>query len=100
MITSFVSPKASVIVHNLNIPRIVIGPPEADAPLVINPDTHLPDALPLKGLQSIFRWITQILQRCRNIQLAQLAQGSFVNIARKLPARLALPNALGIPALE
>jgi hypothetical protein len=62
-----------VIVHDFNIPRIVIGPPEANPPLVIDPDAHLADTIALKDLQSIPGWISQILQRRRGIQLAQLA---------------------------
>jgi dTDP-glucose 4,6-dehydratase len=35
--------RSSVIVHNLNVPCIVIDPTEADAPLVIDSDAHLAD---------------------------------------------------------
>src|ERR1700730_9858685 len=63
--------RASVIVHDFNIPRIVIGPPEANPPLVNDPDAHLANTIALKGLQSISGWISQILQCRRGIQLAQ-----------------------------
>jgi hypothetical protein len=84
--------RASVIVHDFNVPCAVIGPPEANAPLVIYPDAHLAGATALKYLQPIPWRISQIVQRCCGIQLAQLAQSPIVNISRKLPAWLALPN--------
>jgi hypothetical protein len=40
-----------VIVHDFNIPRIVIDPSKADAPLVIYPNAHLTDSASLKDLQ-------------------------------------------------
>jgi hypothetical protein len=50
----------------------MIGPPEANPPLVIDPDAHLADTIALEYLQPISRRISQILQRRRRIQLAQL----------------------------
>jgi hypothetical protein len=41
--------------------------------LVIDPDAHLADTIALKDLESIPGRISQILQRRRGIQLAQLA---------------------------
>jgi hypothetical protein len=100
MTTSFVSLKTSVIVYNLNVPRVVIDPTEADAPLVIYSDAHLADTVTLEDFQSISGWISQVLQGRRGIQLAQLAQSAILNIAWKLPARLPLPNTLRMPAPE
>jgi hypothetical protein len=51
----------------------LIGPAEADAPLVVDADAHLAGTMPLKDLQPISGWISQILQGRRGIQLAQLA---------------------------
>jgi hypothetical protein len=65
MTISFVAPGPLVIVHDFNIPRIVIDPSNADAPLVIYPNAHLTDSASLKDLQSISRRISQVLQnRC------------------------------------
>jgi hypothetical protein len=44
---------ASVIVHDFNIPSIVIGPPKANPPLVIDPDAHLAGTIAPENLQSI-----------------------------------------------
>jgi hypothetical protein len=62
-----------VIVHDFNIPRTVIGPPKANSPLVVDPNAHLADTIALEELQSIPRWISQIVQRRSGVQLAQFA---------------------------
>jgi hypothetical protein len=54
-------------VHDFNISRIVIDPSKADAPLVIYPNAHLTDPASLKDLQSISRWISQVIQDCCGI---------------------------------
>ena len=87
-----------MIIHDFNIPRIAINPSKADAPLVIYPNAHLSDPASLKDLQSIAGWISQVIQDCCGIQLAQLSQSPILNIARKLSARLALPNTLRVLA--
>jgi hypothetical protein len=46
MTLSFVA-GASVVVHDFNIPGIVIGSPEADPPLAIDPDAHLAGTIAL-----------------------------------------------------
>ena len=56
-----------VIVHNFNIPRIVIDPSKADAPLIIYPNAHLTSSFAPKDLQLISGWISQVLQDCRGI---------------------------------
>jgi hypothetical protein len=98
MMTSFVLLRPLVIVYDFNIPSIVIDPSKADAPLLIYPNAHLTGPASLKDFQSISRWISQVLQDCCGIQLAQLTQSPILNIARKLPARLSLPNTLRILA--
>jgi hypothetical protein len=62
-----------VIVHDFNIPCSVIGPPKANSPLVVDPNAHLARTITLEELQSIAGRISQVLQRFRRIQLAQLA---------------------------
>jgi hypothetical protein len=84
--------RTSVIVHDFNVPYAMIGPPEANAPLIIDPNAHLADATALEYLQPIPGRISQVIQRCCGIQLARLAQSPIVNISRKFPARLAVPN--------
>jgi len=56
-----------MIVYDFNIPRIVIDPSKADAPLVIYPNAHLTNPASLKDLQPIARWISQVLQDCCGI---------------------------------
>jgi hypothetical protein len=44
----FLAPGPLMIVHDFNIPRIVIDPSKADAPLVIYPNAHLTDSASLE----------------------------------------------------
>jgi hypothetical protein len=48
------------------------SPPEADAPLIVDPDAHLTFAPALERLQTVSRRVAQVLDRLRRIQLAQL----------------------------
>ena len=59
--TSFVPLRPLVIVYDFNIPRIVIDPSKADAPLLIYPNAHLTGSTSLKDFQSISWWISQVV---------------------------------------
>jgi hypothetical protein len=100
MITSFNRLPSSMVVDNLDIMRVMPDPPEADAPLVIDPDAHLSGALAFQRFEPVSRRVPQVLDRPRRIQLAQLLQCPILNVARKFPARLAPPYAHRLFALE
>jgi hypothetical protein len=89
-----------MIVDNLNIMSVMTYPPEANAKLVVDPDAYLAGALALEHFEPVSRWDLQILDRPRCIHLAQLSQGPSLNVGRELPAQLALPDALCLPAIE
>jgi hypothetical protein len=59
-----------MIVHNLNLPRSLLGPSEANSPLIVDSDAHLIDAIALKDLQSVSGRISQIFRCRRGIELA------------------------------
>jgi hypothetical protein len=59
-----------MIVHNLNLPRSLLGPSEANSPLIVDSDAHLTHAIAFEDLQSISRRISQILRCRRGIKLA------------------------------
>jgi len=44
-----------MVIHNLDFERVSIGPTEADAPLVVDPDAVLPLAIARQSLQTIAR---------------------------------------------
>src|SRR5690242_9339358 len=66
---------SAVIVHDLDVFGVAIGPPEADAPLVVDPDAHLSGTVSGQSFEAIARRIAQIVGRRRRIELAKLAQG-------------------------
>jgi hypothetical protein len=89
-----------MIVDNLNIMSVITHPPEANAPLIVDPDAYLAGALALEHFEPVSRWDLQILDRPRCIHLAQLSQGPILDLGRELPAQLALPDALCLPTIE
>jgi hypothetical protein len=90
----------SVIVHDLDIFDIALGPSEADTPLIVDADAHLSGAVPFQGFEPIGRRIAEVIDRRRSIKLAEFAQRAILNIARKLAAGLALPDSFGLLASE
>jgi hypothetical protein len=78
----------------LDIAGFTIIPSKADTPLIVYPDTPLPFAIAFEGLQTIAWRVTQVVQRERSVQLAQLAQGSILNVSRELATMLAMPYPL------
>ena len=49
-------------IHNLDLERVRIGPGEADAPLVVDPNAVLPLAIARQGLQTVARDDSKIRQ--------------------------------------
>ena len=64
----------SVIIYDLDVIRIAAGPPEADAPLIVDPDTMLAGTVALQFLQPVAGRHSQILQRLSGINSHQLPQ--------------------------
>ena len=50
-----------MVVDDLYIMGAVIIPSEADTPLVVDPDTHLPCAIGLEDLEPVTRRVPEIL---------------------------------------
>lgn len=42
-----------MVVHNLDVVGLAVMPPEADAPLVVNPNAVLPDAATLQSFEPV-----------------------------------------------
>src|SRR5438067_7961130 len=83
----------SMVVDDLDILRIPVHPHKTDPPLVIDADAHLSRPVSAQRLQPVARWIAQIIQRPRGIELPQLTQRAVLNVPRKAPAHPTLPNA-------
>ena len=90
----------SVVIHNLDVRGVSLDPSEADTPLIVDPNAHLPFPISLQRFEPVSRRITQVLDlRCR-IKLAQLSKRPILNVARKFASSLTLPNSLRLLASE
>lgn len=63
----------SVVIDDLYIGGSGVRPNEADAVLVVDPDTVLTEAITLQRLQTIPRWDPQIDERFCRVERLQLA---------------------------
>jgi hypothetical protein len=62
-----------MIVHNLDILGTAINPPEADAPLIVDPDRPLTAPVTPQGFQPIARRGVHFADRRNSVQLQKLA---------------------------
>jgi hypothetical protein len=77
-----------VVVHNLNFKSIGIDPPEADSPLVVDPNAVLPFAITRKRLQPIAWNGFKICEGFRRMNMVRLPL-PYLGNTLKLPAELA-----------
>src|SRR5215831_3018782 len=89
-----------MIIDYFDIVGVAFGPSEADAPLIIDPNAHLPCPISLQRFEPISWWITQVVHGRRGIELTEFAKGSILNLARELTAGLSLPDFFGLFAFE
>jgi hypothetical protein len=71
-----------MIVYDLNLFSAVIAPHKADAPLIVDSDRVLPQAIALKRFEPIAWRLTQIVQRTDAIEQQQFATGLPFNCAK------------------
>ncbi len=90
----------SVIIYDLDVIRIAAGPPEADAPLIVDPDTMLAGTVALQFLQPVAGRHSQILQRLSGINSHQLPQHGALKHRGKAPDALPVEETLRIPIGE
>jgi hypothetical protein len=89
-----------MIVDDLDLVRFLIGPPETDAPLIVDPNAHLPGASAPQHFEPVSGRVAQVLDRTRGIQLAKFPQCTVLDVAWKLAASVALPDPFRLLALE
>jgi len=75
-----------MIIDDFDIVGVAFGPSEADAPLIVDPNAHLPCPVTFQSLEPITGWITQVFNRGRSIQLTEFAQRPILDVAGKLAA--------------
>ena len=71
-----------MIVNDLDLMRIAVLPSKANAPLIVDPNTVQPSALPSQLLQSVARRNAQIIESLGGIDDDQLAQHGALELAR------------------
>ena len=71
-----------MIVNDLDLMRIAVLPSEANAPLIVDPNTVQPSALPSQLLQPVARRNAQIIESLGSIDDDQVAQHGALEIAR------------------
>ncbi len=86
-------------IHNLNIPCVAILPPEADTPLIVDPDAVLSLSVALEGLKAVTRRLRQILQSPGTVEIEQLAPCLTFD-RRKTSNEDIIEKSLGILGLE
>jgi hypothetical protein len=91
-------PHSTVVVYDLHILGSALGPPKADAILVVNPDAVLPSSVTPQLLQSIGRRCSEIFERMGLIQLVQLAPSDFPEACRaRAPRRFGVGGVEDVP---
>ena len=89
-----------MVVADLDVMRIAVDKPEADAPLSVHRDRVLPLSVVLERMQAIARWHLQVIQAGRQVDVFQLADGTPGDVGRKAlgcPRREQVP---GLPVRE
>ena len=88
-----------MVVHDLDVLRAVVGPAEAEAPLVVDPDAVKAGPVAAQGLQAVAWRVAQVDQVPGRFQHFQLPAGLAFDGAE--PAdRLILSEAFGVAASE
>ena len=89
-----------MIIHNFNVVRVFTVPAEANAPLVIDADAVLANAVAFQGFQAVAGRQRQVTQFARAIKLRELPQGHALNLRRQAVVTPPLPQPLRFPASE
>src|SRR5579872_2429172 len=63
--------RASMVVDDFDVMRLAISPNEANSPLVVDPNTMLPGAVALEGLQAVAGRNSKIVQSPSRMEVHQ-----------------------------
>jgi hypothetical protein len=89
-----------VIVRHFNIVGVAILPAEADAPLIVDTNAVLTDAIARQSFQPIGGRNPQIVQALSSVELDQFAPRDTVQVGRKVAQELALKEPLSVLIIE
>ena len=73
----------SVVICNLNVHGILIGPSETDTPLIVDPIPIRPSRSPFQRFEPIAGRMTQVFKVRLHIELAQLSKRYAIRIKRR-----------------
>jgi len=88
-----------VVIYNLNVAWPIEFPPEADAPLQVDPNTVLPSPVASERLQPIARQPGQVPERLNTVQQREPAR-SLVGESLKPRNTMTLKEPPRVPVLE
>ena len=89
-----------MIVRDFDIERIAIGEPEADAPLIIDPNAVLSSTIAFELLQPVAGWRPKIFTGLGRIDDHERPEHGAVQVAGESAHRFAAEQPLGIPVAE
>jgi hypothetical protein len=89
-----------VIVCDFDIFGTSFGPPETDAPLIVDADRVLTAPVTPQRLEAVAGRLAQFGKTRYRIDLAKLPQGGVLDIGRQTAALLAKPDDFGLPVPE
>jgi hypothetical protein len=89
-----------MVVDDPDIAWSSVIPDKADAPLVVDPDTVLPEPVTFQGFEPISRRYAQVIQLASTVHQTQFSECRSLYTRRKLSASMAGPDALGFSICE
>jgi hypothetical protein len=89
-----------MIIDDLDVIGVSLLPPEADTPLVVDPDTVLPGPVTLQFLKTVTRRDAQITQGVSGMQNNELPEHKALEIRRVSLYGNSAEEPLGVPVRE
>ena len=75
----------SMIITDAHVRRPRLGPPEIDAPLVVDPDAMIASEIAMQCFKAIIRWRHEILESADGVHHIQLAGGNLLEVHPAAP---------------
>jgi len=81
-----------MVINDFNVIGATFLPTEADAPLMVDPDTVAALAVTLQRFQPVCGWDPQVFQNRRAVEHAELAPGNLLDVDGQSPGSSAAPD--------
>ena len=85
-----------MIIDDFDVVGVPVGPSEADAPLIIDPNAVLAGSISAQLFQAIAGWDTKIVQYCGCVDQGELSQHYPAQVCREATDVLTRPQTLSI----